>query len=71
MPSSEDEDQRAFIIKEKLDIIENANNMSPRTKENERNKVRIENMLWRVDTVFEKKDAEHKIVEREDDYNKS
>ena len=45
--------------------------MSPRTKENERNKVRIEHMLWRVDTVFEKKDAHHKIVEREDDYLKS
>jgi len=28
-------------------------------------------MLWRVETVFQKQDAQHKIVEREDEYNKS
>lgn len=45
--------------------------MSPRTKDIERNKIRIEHMLWRVDTVFQRQDAQHKVVEREDDYNRS
>ena len=57
LPSSEDEDMKARLVKEKLDKIERANNMSPRTKDIERNKIRIEHMLWRVDTVFQRKDA--------------
>ena len=38
--------------------------MSPRSKENLINKIKIENLLWKVDTVFDRKDIENKIVER-------
>lgn len=38
--------------------------MSPRSKENLINKIKIEHLLWRVDNVFDNKEVEHKIVER-------
>lgn len=41
-------------------------NMSPRSKENLVNKIKIEHLLWRTDQVFDIRDAEHKIVERVD-----
>lgn len=38
--------------------------MSPRSKENLINKIKIEHMLWKIDTAFDKRDVEHKIVEK-------
>lgn len=40
--------------------------MSPRSKENLVNKLKIEHLLWKTDQAFDKRDAEHKIVERVD-----
>lgn len=46
--------------------------MSPRSKENLINKLKIEFMLQRVDLAFDKKEVEHKIVERtEEDERKN
>lgn len=41
--------------------------MSPRSKENLISKIKIEHMLQRVDLAFDKKEVEHKVVERTDD----
>ena len=41
-------------------------NMSPRSKENLINKIKIEHLLWRTDQVFDRRDAENKVVERVD-----
>lgn len=38
--------------------------MSPRSKQNLINKIKIEHLIWKVDTVFDRKDVEHKIIER-------
>jgi len=38
--------------------------MSPRSKENKVNKMKIEHLLWRTDQVFDTRDAHHKVVER-------
>jgi len=43
--------------------------MSPRSKENLINKIKIEHMLWKVDIAFDKRDVEHRIVERAEDEN--
>ena len=40
--------------------------MSPRSKENKINKIKIEHLLWRTDQVFDRRDAENKVVERVD-----
>jgi hypothetical protein len=41
-------------------------NMSPRSKENTVNKLKIEHLLWRTEQAFDTRDAHHKIVERID-----
>ena len=41
--------------------------MSPRSKENLINKIKVEHLIWRIDTAFERRDVEHKIVERDDE----
>jgi ribonuclease HII len=46
--------------------IMDGKNMSPRSKENLINKIKIEHLLWRTDQVFDQRDAENKIVERVD-----
>ena len=51
-PSSEDEDDLAKQVKEELDEIRYANNMSPRSKENAANKLRIDHLIQRVDTAI-------------------
>jgi len=38
--------------------------MSPRSKDNKINKLKIEHMLWKLDVAFERRDVEHKIVEK-------
>jgi alpha-galactosidase/6-phospho-beta-glucosidase family protein len=43
--------------------------MSPRSKDNLINKIKIEHMLWRTDLAFDKKDVEHKIVEKTEEDN--
>ena len=68
--SSEDEDAKALELKGRLDLIKETRNMSPRSKRNLVNKLRIEHLIWRIDTMFEKRTAEHKIVERKDDEQK-
>jgi hypothetical protein len=40
--------------------------MSPRSRENMANKLRIDHLIWRLDTLLEQRDAAHKIVERHD-----
>ena len=56
-PSSEDEDDLAKKVKEDLDEIRYSNNMSPRSKENAINRLRIDHLLWRVDTTIQKRIA--------------
>jgi len=46
--------------------IMDGKNMSPRSKENLINKIKIEHLLWRTDQVFDRRDAENKVVERVD-----
>jgi hypothetical protein len=62
--SSEDEDQKAFEVKEKIVEIKMSKNRSPRTKDNDINKIKIQNLIWRANVAIQKKDVEHKIVER-------
>jgi hypothetical protein len=62
--SSEDEDQKAFEVKEKIVEIKKSKNRSPRTKDNDINKIKIQNLIWRANVAIQKKDVEHKIVER-------
>lgn len=38
--------------------------MSPRTKENKISKLKIEHLLWRTEIAFDKRDVEHKVVEK-------
>ncbi len=64
--SSEDEDLQAEKLRDKINAIMEGKNMSPRSKENLVNKMKIEHLLWRTDQVFDIRDAEHKIVERVD-----
>ena len=64
MSSSEDEDEKAKWLLEEIERIKVSKQMSPRSKENLINKIKIENLLWKVDTVFDRKDIENKIVER-------
>lgn len=46
--------------------------MSPRSKENLINKIKIEQMIQRLDIALDKKEVEHKIIERtEEDDKKS
>jgi hypothetical protein len=40
--------------------------MSPRSRDNMANKLRIDHLIWRLDTLLEQRDAAHKIVERLD-----
>jgi hypothetical protein len=40
--------------------------MSPRSRDNMANKLRIDHLIWRLDTILEQRDAAHKIVERLD-----
>ena len=37
--------------------------MSPRSKEQLINKIKIEHKIWRAEAAFEKKDVENKVVE--------
>lgn len=41
--------------------------MSPRTRDNNINKIKIEYMMRRIDAAFVKREVEHKIVERLDE----
>ena len=41
--------------------------MSPRSRENKINKLKVEYMIRRIDTAFVKREVEHKIVERADE----
>lgn len=50
-----------------LDKIKASKNMSPRTKENKINKLKVEYMIRRIDNAFVKREIEHKIVEKEDE----
>ena len=63
-PSSEDEDQKAFEVKEKIQEIKESKNRSPRTKDNDINKIKIQNLIWRANAAIQKRDVEHKIIER-------
>jgi len=65
--SSEDEDLKAMEIKKAIEEINENNNMSPRTKNNEIEKIRIGYLLKRIDRAFVKREIEHKIVEREEE----
>ena len=65
--SSEDEDEIAQELQDEINKIKVSKQMSPRSKENLINKIKIEHMLWKVDIAFDKKDVEHKIVERAED----
>lgn len=38
--------------------------MSPRSKENKINKLKIEHLLWRTEIAFDKREVEHKVVEK-------
>ena len=51
--------------------IRHANNMSPRSKENGINKLRINNLIERVDTAIQKRIASDLMQEREDEYERS
>lgn len=62
--SSEDEEEKAVLLQEKIDHIRKSKQMSPRSKDNLINKIKIEHMLWRVDLAIDKQDVEHRIVER-------
>lgn len=64
--SSEDEDIKAGKLRDQIQDIQEGKNMSPRSKENLINKIKIEHLLWRTDQAFDRRDAEHKIVERVD-----
>ena len=66
-PSSEDEDQKAIDLKTMLDGILVSKNMSPRSKNNQINKLKIEFMMKRIDHAFVKREIEHKIIERADE----
>lgn len=44
--------------------------MSPRSKENLINKIKIELMIEKVDMAFDNKDIEHKIIERTEEDDK-
>jgi hypothetical protein len=41
--------------------------MSPRTKSNNIEKIRIQQMIKKIDRAFIKREVEHKIVEKEDE----
>ena len=62
--SSEDEDLHARKLKDEINEIMEGKNMSPRSKENKVNMIKIEHLLWRTNQVFDIREAEHKIVER-------
>jgi hypothetical protein len=64
--SSEDEDLHAEKLRDKINEIMEGKNMSPRTKDNTVNKLKIEHLLWRTEQAFDTRDAHHKIVERID-----
>jgi hypothetical protein len=40
--------------------------MSPRTRDNMANKLRIDHLIWRLDTILEQRDAAIKVIERLD-----
>ena len=61
--SSEDEDLQAELLKDQIEGIRESKNMSPRTKQNEINKIKIEHLIHKVDQTLEKRDVEHRIVE--------
>jgi hypothetical protein len=61
--SSEDEDLQAELLKDRIEGIRESKNMSPRTKQNEINKIKIEHLIHKVDQTLEKRDVEHRIVE--------
>ncbi len=66
-PSSEDEDQKAQELQDEIDKIKASKTMSPRTRDNNINKIKIEYMMRRIDAAFVKREVEHKIVERLDE----
>jgi hypothetical protein len=68
--SSEDEDLRANELQDQIDHIKKSKQMSPRTKEMKLNKMKIEHMIWRIDTAFEQQDVFHKVVERTEEDEK-
>lgn len=64
--SSEDEDTNAAKLRDQINDIWEAQDRSPRSKENLVNKIKIEHLLWRTEQAFDVRDAEHKVVERVD-----
>lgn len=62
--TSEDEIEKIEKLQEKIDKIKESKNMSPRTKENRINKLKIEHLLWKTDIAFDKREVEHKVVEK-------
>ena len=62
--SSEDEDIKLNELQEKINIIRESKQMSPRSKENIIQKLKIDHMMWKVDIEVDKRDAHHKIVEK-------
>ena len=44
--------------------------MSPRSKEQLINKIKIEHMIWKTEVAFDRKDVEHKAIERTDEDEK-
>jgi hypothetical protein len=38
--------------------------MSPRSKENLINKIKIEHMMWKLDNAIDSRDVHHKVIER-------
>ena len=54
-----------------MEEIRYANNMSPRSKENAVNRLRIEHLLEKVDTAIQKRIANDLMQEREEEYLRS
>ena len=63
-PSSEDEDKRAVDLQGELENIKGSKSMSPRSKDNLINKLKVEYMIRRIDAAFVKQEIDHKIIER-------
>jgi hypothetical protein len=54
-------------LQDEIDKIKASKTMSPRTRDNNINKIKIEYMMRRIDAAFVKREVEHKIVERLDE----
>ena len=65
--SSEDEDAEALALIAKFKEIKESKLMSPRSKENLINKIKIEHKIWQVDTLMEKQFSKFRAIERGSD----